>query len=122
MPGPIDRPTITPTPHRVPRALESGTIDPGWITFVQATDPGAVGPTFWIDTSGGSGNYVLYVRNASNTGWEPVISGGAPPASSQQIYPVGTLAPLDPTKPALRFTGQPPCTMEQWDTITLTWV
>jgi hypothetical protein len=45
--------------------------------FVQATDPGAVGAgMIWVDTSGGTGNWLLKVRDVANTGWETVSSGG----------------------------------------------
>ena len=44
--------------------------------YVQGTDPGAVGTgILWIDTSGGTGLWVVRVRNATNTGWE-VVAGG----------------------------------------------
>lgn len=39
----------------------------------------------------------------------------------QEIYPAGTTAPTDPTKPALRYTGDPPTPMEQWDPDTQQW-
>ena len=47
-----------------------------WIpVLIAATDPGATGPgRQWLDTSGGLGNYALYVRNAANTGWILLIA------------------------------------------------
>ncbi len=45
--------------------------------YMQGTDPGAVGAgKYWIDTSGGSGSWELKVRNAADTGWETIASGG----------------------------------------------
>ena len=42
--------------------------------YVQAGDPGAVGAgTFWVDTSGGTGLWVLRVRNATDTNWETIV-------------------------------------------------
>lgn len=47
------------------------------IGYRQSSDPGAVGAGIsWIDTSGGTGAWVHKVRNATNTGWETVGSGG----------------------------------------------
>jgi len=49
-----------------------------WIpVLIAATDPGATGPgRQWLDTSGGLGNYALYVRNAANTGWILIMEAG----------------------------------------------
>jgi hypothetical protein len=45
--------------------------------YVQSSDPGAVGAgKQWIDTSGGTGNWVSKIRNATNSGWESVSGGG----------------------------------------------
>lgn len=45
--------------------------------FFQDTDPGAIGPgKLWIDTSGGTGNWEMKLRNATDDGWE-AISGGS---------------------------------------------
>jgi len=45
--------------------------------YMQDTDPGAVGAgKYWIDTSGGVGNYILKVRNSDNSGWEIVSASG----------------------------------------------
>jgi len=45
--------------------------------YVQSSDPGAVGAgKMWIDTSGGTGNWVNKIRNATDTGWEEA-GGGA---------------------------------------------
>ncbi len=42
---------------------------------LSATDPGAIGAgKLWIDTSAGTGKWVIYVRNAANVGWE--LAGG----------------------------------------------
>ena len=39
--------------------------------FVQASDPGAVGPfKLWVDTSGGPGKWILKVRDGGNLSWE----------------------------------------------------
>jgi len=44
--------------------------------YVQSSDPGAVGANImWIDTSGGTGNWVTKVRNAADTGWEIAGAG-----------------------------------------------
>jgi len=44
--------------------------------YTQASDPGAIGAgKLWIDTSGGTGNWVTKVRNAANTDWEPAGGG-----------------------------------------------
>lgn len=44
--------------------------------FVSNTDPGAVGANkFWIDTSAGTGAYVLKVRNAANDAWLSATAG-----------------------------------------------
>lgn len=39
--------------------------------YCQNSDPGAVGAgKYWIDTSGGTGAWILKIRNATNDGWE----------------------------------------------------
>lgn len=44
--------------------------------YVQSGDPGAVGAgIMWIDTSGGTGNWVTRVRNAGDTAWEVAGAG-----------------------------------------------
>lgn len=46
--------------------------------YVQSSDPGAVGAgILWIDTSGGTGNWVTKIRNVTNTGWEEAGAGGS---------------------------------------------
>lgn len=48
---------------------------PGYLT---GSDPGAVGAgKYWVDTTGGTGAWVLKVRNAGDTDWEEIVSGGA---------------------------------------------
>lgn len=43
--------------------------------YVQAGDPGAVGANkVWIDTSGGTGNWLTKIRNAANGAWETLGS------------------------------------------------
>ena len=43
--------------------------------YTQSGDPGSIGAyKIWFDTSGGSGSWVLKVRNAANTNWEEVSS------------------------------------------------
>ena len=45
--------------------------------YIQGTDPGAVGASMmWVDTSGGTGNWLVKIRNAANTGWETVSAAG----------------------------------------------
>lgn len=45
--------------------------------YLGSSDPGAVGAgKYWIDTTGGTGVWALKVRNAANTGWETIGSGG----------------------------------------------
>jgi len=40
-------------------------------SYVQASDPGAVGAGIqWVDTNLGTGNWILKIRNAADTGWE----------------------------------------------------
>ncbi len=40
-------------------------------SYIQAGDPGAVGAGIqWVDTNLGTGNWVLKIRNAADTGWE----------------------------------------------------
>lgn len=62
---------------------------PGYLT---STDPGAVGTgKYWIDTTAGAGLWVLKVRNAANTGWETVgTGGGGGGAPTTADYLVGT--------------------------------
>ncbi len=49
-------------------------------SFVQSTDPGAVGAgKQWVDTSLGTGLWQLKTRNAANTGWKATPSGGVAP-------------------------------------------
>lgn len=48
-------------------------------------------------------------------------AGGGAGTGAQEIYAAGTATPDDPTKPALRYTGDPPTTMEQWDPVTQQW-
>ena len=41
------------------------------IGFIQDSDPGAVGAGMaWVDTSGGTGLWNLYIRNETDDGWE----------------------------------------------------
>ncbi len=41
--------------------------------YVQATDPGAVGSgKLWVDTSRGTGEWVLKIRNDADSAWEGV--------------------------------------------------
>lgn len=41
--------------------------------YIAASDPGAVGAGIgWLDTSDGTGAWILKVRNETNTGWESV--------------------------------------------------
>lgn len=43
--------------------------------YVQVADPGAIGAgKEWMDTSLGTGNWVIKRRNAGNTGWETPVS------------------------------------------------
>lgn len=45
--------------------------------YRQDSDPGAVGAgKYWVDSSGGTGAWVLKVRNAGDTDWEEIASGG----------------------------------------------
>lgn len=45
--------------------------------YVQSSDPGAVGAhKVWVDTTAGTGAYVYKIRNAANSAWETVGSGG----------------------------------------------
>lgn len=62
------------------------------IGFVQAGDPGAIGAgKVWVDTSGGTGLWVVKVRNAADSGWETMSTGAG---SAQKVF-FGTFA--DPT-------------------------
>jgi hypothetical protein len=59
--------------------------------YLQSSDPGAVGAgKYWIDTTAGAGLWVLKVRNAADTGWETVGSGGGGGAPTTADYLVGT--------------------------------
>jgi hypothetical protein len=41
--------------------------------YIQSSDPGAVGSgKMWIDTSAGTGLWVIKIRNNSNTAWESI--------------------------------------------------
>ena len=41
--------------------------------YIQSGDPGAVGAgIIWVDTSGGTGLWVIKVRDATDTGWEVI--------------------------------------------------
>jgi hypothetical protein len=45
--------------------------------YVASSDPGAVGAGIgWVDTSAGTGAFVLKVRNAADTAWEDLGSSG----------------------------------------------
>ena len=47
------------------------------IGYVDTGDPGAIGAgKTWVDTNGGTGNWVVKIRNAANDGWETAGSGG----------------------------------------------
>lgn len=49
--------------------------DPGAGIYIQSIDPGAVGvKSIWIDTSGGSGNWIIKVRNLTDTAWEIIVA------------------------------------------------
>lgn len=59
--------------------------------YLQSSDPGAVGAgKYWIDTTGGTGLWALKVRNAGDSGWETVASGGGFSAASQAQQEAGT--------------------------------
>lgn len=47
--------------------------------------------------------------------------GGGSNNPAYEIYAAGTAAPNDTSRPALRYTGVPPTTMEQWDPSTQQW-
>jgi len=84
--------------------------------YVQSADPGAVGAgKYWVDTTGGTGAWVLKVRNAANTGWEPVASGGGSALTVREVdgtptetpttaieFPNGTLT--EPSAGVVRYT------------------
>lgn len=60
--------------------------------YMQSTDPGAVGAgKYWIDTSGGTGNWAVKVRNSSDDGWETVASGGGAGGLEPESYWGGNL-------------------------------
>lgn len=41
------------------------------IGYIQDADPGGIGAgKAWVDTSGGTGNWILRIRNEDNDGWE----------------------------------------------------
>lgn len=66
--------------------------------YIQSGDPGAVGAGIvWVDTSGGTGAWVLKVRNAADTGWETVSGGGGG----------ATIRPRDPQVRLSLTTGDP---------------
>lgn len=45
--------------------------------YIQASDPGAIGAgKLWVDTSGGPGNWVTKIRNATDADWEEVSGSG----------------------------------------------
>ncbi|MFW6173859.1 MAG: hypothetical protein ACOC5T_08955, partial [Elusimicrobiota bacterium] len=45
--------------------------------YIQDSDPGEVGSgILWIDTSGGSTNWSVKIRNSTDTAWELVVGGG----------------------------------------------
>jgi hypothetical protein len=53
--------------------------------YRQDSDPGAVGAgRYWVDSSGGTGAWILKVRNAADSGWEEVASGGGGAALTVQ--------------------------------------
>ena len=65
------------------------------IGYRQSGDPGAVGAGIaWIDTTAGTGLWVLKVRNAANTGWE-TMSGGSATADGSKWDP--DAAPASPS-------------------------
>lgn len=46
--------------------------------YRQDSDPGAVGAgKYWIDSSGGTGTWILKIRNAVDSGWETLASSSA---------------------------------------------
>lgn len=55
--------------------------------YVQNADPGAIGAgKVWVDTSGGTGNWVVKVRNVADSGWESVSgTGGGGGLSSSYV-------------------------------------
>jgi len=54
--------------------------------YLQGGDPGAVGVgIYWIDSSAGAGLWVLKVRNATDTDWEVIASGGGSSANTYRL-------------------------------------
>ena len=52
--------------------------------YQQSSDPGAVGAgKYWVDTTSGTGLWVLKARNAGDSGWETLASGGGLTAATQ---------------------------------------
>lgn len=46
--------------------------------YVQSGNPGAIGAgRVWVDTSAGTGLWVVKIRNAANDGWEAGSTGGS---------------------------------------------
>lgn len=61
--------------------------------IVDGSDPGAIGAgKAWVDTSGGTGNWVLKIRNGDNDGWES--AGGAGGGAVEDLVDLGD-TPVD---------------------------
>jgi hypothetical protein len=55
--------------------------------YRQDSDPGAVGAgKYWVDSSGGTGAWTLKVRNAADSGWEEIASGGGGGGITEHDY------------------------------------
>jgi len=89
--------------------------------YVQSDDPGAVGAgKLWVDTTGGTGAWVVKVRNAGDTAWEAitVASMGDMLKSAYDSDDDGTVDAADTATVAegLDDNGGHTCTAEEAET------
>lgn len=124
MPGVPDyRDTPTPTPHRIPRSLENGKLDPGWINGSGSLPLTTRGDLLSRDATTnvrvpiGAAGTVL-----TSDGVDPSWQAPAPPTPLQQIFPPGTVAPDDPTKPALRYSDDLGGPLQIWSISLAQWL
>ena len=69
------------------------------IGYIQSNDPGAVGVNIsWIDTSLGSGKWVIKIRNSTDTAWETVSTSNGGGSTGPQ-GPTGPTGPKGLTGP-----------------------
>lgn len=78
------------------------------VGVITASDPGAIGAgKMWIDSSGGSGSWVIRIRNEANDGWEEAVvaAGVSPHDHDYTDYQIDVVSNGDTVNPEVVFAG-----------------